>query len=423
MSDEWKKRLISVVFTLAVVVLIGLIMAPLPIWTPSPTPTPEPTATPEPTPTPSPDLTVCASGCDFTTVQAAIDAAANGDKIGVLDPVHTEQGITVDKDVTILGQAPEGTIVQGHEQWREATHSVFFIAEGATAILKDLTIRHGNPETDMESGGGIHNRGTVTLERCVVTENNASAGGGINNFGSMTLIESTVSDNVADGSGEFYTKCGTGGGIKGEQGPLVVINSTVSGNSSRGNGGGIFVACKCVLELTNSTVSGNEATGGSGGGIYIKGHGQLMNSTVAGNRAAAVGGGVYMEGSRESGVIRGRLDFTNTIIADNTDGRDYCCDDCMLGNDSSIVINSNNLVEDGSCDPTWSGDPMLGPLGVNGGNTRTHTLLPGSPAIDAISAISCTLSTDQRGMARPVVSTSSDTPCDIGAFEVQAVEE
>ncbi len=423
MPDEWKKRLISIVFTLAVVALIGLIVAPLPIWTPPPTPTPEPTATPVPTPTPIPDLTVCASGCEFITIQAAIDAAANGDQIGVLDAVHTEQGITVDKDVTILGQAPDGTMVQGHEQWGEATQSVFFVAEGATAILKDLTIRHGNLETDMESGGGIHNRGTVTLERCVVTENKASAGGGINNSGSMTLIDSTVSNNVADGLGRVYTKCGSGGGIKGEQGSLVLINSTVSGNSSRSNGGGIFVSCQCVLELTNSTVSGNDATGGSGGGIYIKGHAQLTNGTVAGNKAAAVGGGVYMEGSRESGVIRGRLDFTNTIIADNTDGRDYCCDDCMLGDDSSIVINSNNLVEDGSCDPAWSGDPLLSPLGVNGGSTRTHPLLPGSPAIDAISAISCTMSTDQRGMPRPAVSTSSDTPCDIGAFEVQAVEE
>jgi predicted outer membrane repeat protein len=423
MSDEWRKRLLSVAFTLAVVVLIGLVLAPLPLWTPSPAPTPEATATPEPTATPRADLSVCAQGCDFTTLQEAVDSAGSGDVIAVLDAVHTEQGITVDRELTILGQSPDGTIVQGHTEPGEATESVFVIAEGASATLKDLTIRHGNPEAGIESGGGVHNRGMVTLERCVITENNASAGGGLNNFGSMTLIDSTVSNNVADGSGEFYTRCGTGGGIKGEQGPLVLINSTVSGNSSRGNGGGIFVACKCVLELTNSTVSGNDATGGSGGGIYIKGWAQLENSTIAHNNAAATGGGVYMEGSHERGVIRGRLDFTNTIIADNTDGREYCCDDCMLGNESSIVVNANNLVEDGSCDPAWEGDPMLAPLGVNGGDTRTHPLLPGSPAIDAISTISCTLPTDQRGMARPVELTSNETPCDVGAFEVQAQQE
>jgi hypothetical protein len=47
--------LISIAFTLAVVALIGLVIAPLPLWTPQPTPTPEPTSTPQPTATLAPD--------------------------------------------------------------------------------------------------------------------------------------------------------------------------------------------------------------------------------------------------------------------------------------------------------------------------------------------------------------------------------
>jgi hypothetical protein len=58
-------------------------------------------------------------------------------------------------------------------------------------------------------------------------------------------------------------------------------------------------------------------------------------------------------------------------------------------------------------------------LADNGGDTKTHALLPGSPAIDAIPVVSCTLPTDQRGALRPVVQISLDTPCDIGAFELQ----
>jgi hypothetical protein len=416
MSYRVRRILVSVLFTLAVVVLIGLCMAPLPIWTPSPTPTPAPT------PTPEPSLTVCSSGCSFTTLQEAIDAAGTGDVIGVLDAMHTEQGIVVDKDVTILGQSPDGTVVQGHIEFGEATHSVFVIAEGATVTFKDLTIRHGNPESNTESGGGIDNRGTVTLERCVVTENNASAGGGLNNFGSMTLINSTVSNNVADGSGEFFTKCGTAGGIRVEQGPLVLINSTVSGNRSRGNGAGIFVACKGTLESINSTISGNDATGGSGGGVCIRGAAKLTQSTIANNRAAQTGGGIYVRGSGESGLVRGWLDFSNTIIAGNTTGSEYCCADCMLGQESTMGLNVNNLVEDGSCSPAFTGSPLLQPLADNGGNTLTHALLRDSPAIDAVPVISCTLTVDQRGMARSMEVTSSDTPCDIGAFELQPDE-
>jgi predicted outer membrane repeat protein len=262
----------------------------------------------------------------------------------------------------------------------------------------------------------------VTLEHCVVTQNNASAGGGLNNFGSMTLINSSVSENVADGSGEFYTKCGTGGGIKLEQGPLVVINSTVSGNSSRGNGGGIFVACKGTLELTNSTVSGNDATGGSGGGVCVRGVARVTQSTIANNRAAQTGGGIYVRGSGESGLVRGWLDFSNTIVAGNTTGSQYCCADCMLGEHSTLGLNANNLVEDGSCSPAYTGSPLLQPLADNGGHILTHALLPDSPAIDAISSISCTLNLDQRGMRRPMEVSSMSTPCDIGAFELQPDE-
>ena len=77
------------------------------------------------------------------------------------------------------------------------------------------------------------------------------------------------------------------------------------------------------------------------------------------------------------------------------------------------------MVTGGGCDAAYSDDPVLGRLADNGGDTWTHALLPGSPAIDAIPAVSCTLPIDQRWALRPVVQTSVDTPCDIGAFEVQ----
>ncbi|HET7378211.1 MAG TPA: choice-of-anchor Q domain-containing protein, partial [Anaerolineae bacterium] len=59
-------------------------------------------------------------------------------------------------------------------------------------------------------------------------------------------------------------------------------------------------------------------------------------------------------------------------------------------------------------------NPALAPLADNGGDTATHALLPGSPAIDAIPVLSCTLATDQRGVSRPQ---PADGNCDIGAFE------
>jgi hypothetical protein len=369
-------------------------------------PQPSPTAMPEPTPTPAPTLTVCAEGCDFTTIQAAIDAAADGDVIEVADPVHTEQGIVVSGNVTIQGRGVDSTIVQAHEAREEASDRVFFVDVGATVVIREMTIRHGNPSECPMSGGGITNHGTLTLEYVAVVDNNASAGGGINNDGDLTIIGSTISDNVADGTGgQAGRGRGSGGGIKNMLGHLVVIDSTISGNESAWGGGGIHVSCDATLELINSTISGNAAARDGGG---IRGHGvvSIVHSTIVGNHANN-GGGIF---------ARSNMDFTGTIIAGNTSATSDLAgvSDCVVSEGGIIGLNASNLVGDGSCEPDFSGDPLLGPLGDNGGRTPTHALLPGSIAIDAIPSGECSLGLDQRGMPR------SDGACDIGAFEASS---
>ena len=60
-------------------------------------------------------------------------------------------------------------------------------------------------------------------------------------------------------------------------------------------------------------------------------------------------------------------------------------------------------------------DPLLGPLGFNGGSTFTHLPLAGSPAIDAgENSIAPTI--DQRGGHRPLPIGGN---VDIGAVEIQ----
>jgi hypothetical protein len=61
---------------------------------------------------------------------------------------------------------------------------------------------------------------------------------------------------------------------------------------------------------------------------------------------------------------------------------------------------------------------LLGPLGNQGGETQTHRLLVGSPAIDAGSNPQ-NLTLDQRGTGFPRV---HGAQTDIGAFEDQGVK-
>lgn len=74
---------------------------------------------------------------------------------------------------------------------------------------------------------------------------------------------------------------------------------------------------------------------------------------------------------------------------------------CTVVRDATDIISTPNA--------------YLFPVGDNGGSTWTHTLMPGSPALDAGSCTDSegiTVTVDQRGVARPIGLTR-----DIGAFE------
>jgi predicted outer membrane repeat protein len=385
--------------------------SPFPTHTPLP-PTATATSTPRPpTPTPLPaDFTVCAEGCDYATIRAAIDAETTlpGAIIEVRDAIHTEAGITVTKDIAIRGLGSSLTTVQAEAGPRQAPDRVFFIPERVTVTLQNMTIRHGKPRKQGDCGGAIRNYGTLVLKSCVVRNNIANDGGGICNDGSLTIIDCSVSHNTADGIAPPGYECGSGGGIKSIKGSLMVTSSTISHNHAEGKGGGIHISCKSTAVLTNITVSGNYAVR-NGGGIYERGALTLTHGTIVNNETEADGGGIY---------VRSSIDFYNSIIANNR-GRQ----DCFLGGpgdyrgQGEIGVNSNNWVGDNSCSPAFSGDPRLGPLEDNGGATQTHALLPDSPAIDAVPAESCLLNIDQRGTPRPGSGSDPSNPCDIGAYE------
>ena len=245
----------------------------------------------------------------------------------------------------------------------------FEIAANTTVTMNRLIVSGGNPT---DEGGGVKNDGNLTLNQVAVTENTAdTSGGGIYNggTGTLTINQSTVSDNTgADASA-------TGGGIA-NAGTLTINNSTVSGNTAH-----------------------------SGGGISnVDGAVSLDSVTIAANTASSTGAGLY--------TVLSAVTAKNSILADNSGAAD-----CAAVSGGSITDNGYNLVEvPGSC--TFSAgtsitgsDPKLGPLANNGGETETHALLGGSPAINAGDT---TLTTDQRGVTRP-----QDGTDDIGAFESQ----
>ena len=141
----------------------------------------------------------------------------------------------------------------------------------------------------------------------------------------------------------------------------------------------------------------------------------LTNSTLSGNSASGSGGGIA------NGL--GSVTLTNTILAANTAAPPSpdCSGTLNSGGYNLVGIGDGcGLTNGASGDQVGtSGSPLdalLGQLQDNGGPTLTMSPLLGSPAIEAVPLSNCVVTTDQRGDPRPA---PGNTTCDIGAVEVQ----
>lgn len=184
---------------------------------------------------------------------------------------------------------------------------------------------------------------------------------------------------------------------------ILIENSSLVGNRTRGWGGAIVLTGEARLDMANSTISGNRAYFGGGLAMLNQSQATLTHVTIAKNRGHDAGG-IYMSlhpvylGDGKFGPDRVALKLRNSIVAGNEGG------DCF----ARLNQNIGNLIGDGSCFAARSGDPKLADLAHS---PALHELLDGSPAIDSADADYC-LPSDQRGLPRP-----AGDACDIGAFE------
>jgi CSLREA domain-containing protein len=273
---------------------------------------------------------------------------------------------------------------------------------GINATTANVTNSTVSGNSAVGSGGGI-NATTANVTRSTVSGNSAVDFGGGINATTANVTRSAVSGNSVGG-------VGNGGGIN--AGIANVTNSTVSDNSASFEGGGIWAS---EANATNCTVSGNTAKF-DGGGVFAV-TATILNCTVVEN-LAHTGGGLFDFPDATLFIVK------NTIVALNlTDSTGTSPD--VAG---AFASQGHNLIGDGTGSTGFVGsdlvgtsldaiDPLLGPLANNGGRTKTHKLLAGSPCIDA-GDNSLLPPTDQRGFPRKKDGNGDGAAVvDIGAFE------
>ena len=292
-------------------------------------------------------VTSTADGAAGSLRQAIADADS-GDTIEVPAGIYTlspDLGeLIIDKDLTLVGAAADGTIIQASAlapgEPGSATHRVFDVLAGNVAI-SGVTMRHGNLSGD---GGAIYNQGTLTLTNSTVSDNTARAGGGIRNSGAITLNGAGVTDNTASGPRGFLG--GDGGGIlnDGATATVTILDSTISGNTAFQAGGGIFNN-RGTMTIIDSIISGNTTPRrfpdtSDGGGIVSNGNVTISNSTVAGNSSVR-GGGIILAWA---GGIPPAPIPTLTVINSTFEGNTAYSDGGAIENSLGVVVLSSSTI-------------------------------------------------------------------------------
>jgi len=206
-----------------------------------------------------PELTSTISITDADDLQATINAASNGDVIFLANGTYSYAGLSVNKEIALVGESQAGVLVQD----TRTNSQTFMTVSADNVVLKDMTIRHSTTDTNI--GIAI-----------------AASGGGfpqvrLNNFRMYNVKSQYSKGGVSVRSDNFV--------IDGCTFEVVAGSSTRRGVMHYGNGGNSFIrnnhfinaTTGALRAVTPTATSGSNPSDDQAGSLTIEG------STFSGN--------------------------------------------------------------------------------------------------------------------------------------------
>jgi parallel beta-helix repeat protein len=250
---------------------------------------------------------------DYPTIQAAINAASDGDTVFVRNGTYYEN-IVVSKSLVILGENAMSTIIDSHDS------GSFNVHINANVTLSGFTLQNG------DSGIFVNHPCTVDIKNNII-RNQYYYGVFVQTWGTCNV---TVQDNliVASSGGiqvsysegfcalERNNLSQVGSGIMTGYGMMTgnVVNNTITGNGSgtgldlsdffngtiEGNSITGFMDCAWLEGTSGNLVTGNVLAANAGFGLGII---SSDDNTVIGNDILNNGFGIWLSSSSRNNVI------------------------------------------------------------------------------------------------------------------------
>lgn len=217
-------------------------------------------------------LTVCPSGCQFSKIQDAINAAQPGDTIEIKEGTY-EENLTVNKSLKLIGEGRDKVTIKGAQAGKPG----IAISGDIAVTLEGLTVAEtilATPKTFQEDGVRVTRAVKLTITKARFLKNGDSGlelrdrsqatvtdsefiGNGNNGIGlfdsaQITVTKSKISKNGSGLADNFNNGLSAFGRNK-----VTLQESVVSGNTNEG----VFLGEETEATLTNTQIVENKRNG------------------------------------------------------------------------------------------------------------------------------------------------------------------